>query len=514
MTTTLDKGEQPGPDPTGAAGSPPAADKRWWILAVLGLTQLMVVLDATIVNIALPTAQTDLVFDNGARQWIVTAYALAFGSLLLIGGRIADFFGRKNALMVGLVGFAVASAVGGAAVNFAMLVTARAVQGVFAALLAPAILALLTTTFTEAKERNKAFGIFGAIAGAGASIGLLLGGILTEYASWRWTLYVNLFIAVVAVVGASTLLPSFTRPAQRDRADTWGTVTVTAGLFALVYGFSNAEQESWGAPLTVACLVAAAVLLAAFVLVEQRVSNPILPLRVVADRNRGGALLVMFIAGIGMFAVFLFLTYYLQGNLGYSPVLSGVAFLPLTGAIIVVASTGSVILIQRVSARLLIPAGMVMATVGLLLLTQISVEGNYATTVLPATIVMGAGLGLVFAPGFNLAVLGVEPRDAGVASASVNAMQQVGGAVGTALFNTIFASIVASYLTSNRGQLTGVPAGQAKQASLLLQAEAAVHGYRVAFWIGAAVFLAGAVIAALVLRSGIAQPDSEAVPVV
>ncbi|GAB2480176.1 MFS transporter [Jatrophihabitans fulvus] len=504
MTTTLSKGNQH------ATGAEPGG-KRWWILAALGLAQLMVVLDSTIVSIALPSAQTDLAFDNADRQWIVTAYALAFGSLLLIGGRVADFVGRRTTLIVGLVGFAIASAVGGAAVNFGMLVTARAVQGAFGALLAPAILALLTTTFTEPKERGKAFGIFGAIAGAGASIGLLLGGFLTEYADWRWTLYVNLPIAALAVTGAILLLPRHARSEQRDRVDTWGTVTVTLGLFALVYGFSNADQHGWGDALTIVFLVLAVVLLVAFVAIEQRVSNPILPLRVVLDRNRGGALLVMFLAGIGMFAVFLFLTYYMQGNLRYSPVESGLAFLPLTGAIIVTASVGSTILVQKFSGRILIPLGMVLSAVGLALLTRISLEGNYATTILPATIIMGVGLGLVFAPGFNLAVLGVEPRDAGVASASVNAMQQVGGAVGTALFNTIFASLVTSYIVDNRGELAGVPSEQLRAAGLQLQAEASVHGYQIAFWIAAGVFLAGGAIAALLLKSGIAQPDPDAV---
>ncbi|MHA3704543.1 MFS transporter [Jatrophihabitans sp. YIM 134969] len=487
---------------TSAASANVHHDRRWWILAVLGLSQLMVVLDATIVNIALPTAQTDLAFDNAARQWIVTAYALAFGSLLLIGGRIADFIGRKSTMIIGLVGFAVASAVGGAAVNFGMLVAARAVQGAFGALLAPAILALLTTTFTEPKERGKAFGIFGAIAGAGASIGLLLGGILTEYANWRWTLYVNLVIAVVAIIGAIILLPNPSRSEDRQGNDVLGTATVTLGLFALVYGFSNAEQHDWTSPLTVVCLIAAGVLLIAFVLIEQRVAHPILPLRVVTDRNRGGALLIMFMSGIGMFAVFLFLTYYMQGNLGYSPVKSGVAFLPLTGALIVTASVGSTILVQRFSARILIPVGMVLAAVGLAFMTRIDVQGDYTGSILPATIIMGVGLGLVFAPGFNLAVLGVEPEDAGVASAAVNAMQQIGGAVGTALFNTIAASVLASYITSNGGHTPP----QSPQDGLIAAA-GAVHSYQIAFWIAAAIFAGGAVIAALLLRSGIAQPD-------
>ncbi|MCW2529626.1 MAG: drug resistance transporter, EmrB/QacA subfamily [Pseudonocardiales bacterium] len=485
-----------------------AYERRWWILATLALAQVMVVLDSTIVNIALPTAQTDLGFNNADRQWIVTGYALAFGSLLLIGGRLADFFGRKWALMVGLTGFAVASAIGGASVNFGMLVTARAVQGAFGALLAPAVLALLTTTFNDPKERGKAFGIFGGIAGAGASIGLLLGGFLTEYASWRWTLYVNLFIAAFVLAGAMILLPRHERAAEREKADTWGTISITAGLFAVVYGFSNADQHGWAAPLTVICLALGAILLIGFVFIEQRVSNPVLPLRVVLDRNRGGAFLVMFLAGVGMFAVFLFLTYYMQAILGYSAVKSGLAFLPLTGMIILVASLGSAVLVTKISSRILIPLGMLLAAFGLFLLTHISISGNYASVVLPATMIMGAGLGLVFAPGFNLAVLGVESRDAGVASAAVNVMQQIGGSVGTSLFNTIAGSVVATYLASH---LNGAAAGS--KGYLLAQANAQLHSYTVAFWIAAGVFLGGAIISAIVLRSGIAQPDGETVVV-
>lgn len=478
--------------------------RRWWILATLALAQVMVVLDSTIVNIALPTAQTDLGFSNADRQWVVTGYALAFGSLLLIGGRLADFFGRKWALLVGLTGFAVASAIGGAAVNFGMLVTARAVQGAFGALLAPAVLALLTTTFNDPKERGKAFGIFGGIAGAGASIGLLLGGFLTEYASWRWTLYVNLIIAVATFAGAMIFLPRHVRDEDRAGSDTWGTISITAGLFAVVFGFSNADQHGWGAPLTIISLIVGVVLLVAFVLIEQRVNNPILPLRVVLDRNRGGAYLVMFLAGIGMFAVFLFLTYYLQAILRYSAVKSGVAFLPMTGMIIVVASLGSAVLVTRISSRILIPIGMLLSAFGLFLLTHISVSGNYASVVLPATLIMGAGLGLVFAPGFNLAVLGVEADDSGVASAAVNVMQQIGGSVGTSLFNTIAGTVVTSYLTAHLAGLTpGSP------AYLLTQANAQLHSYTVAFWIAAAVFLGGAVVSAIVLRSGVAQAEGE-----
>jgi EmrB/QacA subfamily drug resistance transporter len=501
VTATLQK------SPTRATAlrnRPDAANRRWWILAILGVAQLMVVLDATVVNIALPTAQADLAFSDNARQWIVTAYALAFGSLLLLGGRIADVIGRKWVFIIGLVGFALASAVGGAAVDVGMLIGARAVQGLFAALLAPAILSLLTTTFTEPAERAKAFGVFGAIAGAGASIGLLLGGFLTEYANWRWTMYVNLIFAVAALVGGWLLL-DHSKAAERAKLDLPGTVVVSAGLFALVYGFSHAETDGWANAATVGFLVAAGVLLTAFVTLQRRVAHPLLPLRIVLDRNRAGSFIAMFAAAAGMFAVFLFLTYYLQTSLGYSAVRTGVAFLPMTGSLVVVASIASTVLVTRYSARALIPAGMVIAALGMYLLTNIGLTTSYATHVLPSTILLGIGLGLTFAPAFSLATLGVQAQDSGVASATVNTMQQVGGSVGTALLNTLAATAASGYVTTHLAQ-----AGTAKGAALL-QANAAIQSYTTAFWWAAGIFLLGAVLTALVLRPGVAQADSDAV---
>jgi EmrB/QacA subfamily drug resistance transporter len=499
MTTTLSMPRARAALRTTAGGP----TRRWWILAVLGVAQLMVVLDATVVNIALPTAQADLGFSDNARQWIVTAYALAFGSLLLLGGRIADVVGRKWVFIIGLVGFALASAVGGAALNVGMLIAARAVQGLFAALLAPAILSLLTTTFTEPHERGKAFGVFGAIAGAGASIGLLLGGFLTEYADWRWTMFVNLIFAVVALVGG-LLLIEHSRSAHRARLDVPGTLVVSAGLFALVYGFSHAETDGWANGVTVGLLVAAGVLLAAFVALQRRVPHPLLPLRVVLDRNRGGAYLAMFAAAAGMFAVFLFLTYYLQTSLGYSAVRTGVAFLPMTGSLVVVAAAASTVLVTRVSSRLLIPGGMLISAVGMYLLTHIGLTTSYASHVLPATILLGVGLGLTFAPGFSLATLGVGASDSGVASATVNTMQQVGGSVGTALLNTIATSAASAYAAAHLAQAR-TPASVA-----LLRANAAIDSYTTAFWWAAGIFAVGAVIAAVVLRPGIPQPDPDA----
>ncbi len=491
-TTTLDRPSAP-MDPPVRGGT----GKRWWILSILGIAQLMIVLDSTVVNIALPTAQLDLGFSDTARQWVVTAYALAFGSLLLLGGRIADVIGRKWVFIGGLVGFALASAVGGAATNVGMLITARAVQGAFAALLAPAILSLVTTTFTEANDRGKAFGIFGAIAGAGASIGLLLGGFLTEYANWRATMYVNLIFAAVALVGGLAWLAHH-KALERPKLDLPGTIFVSAGLFSLVYGFSRAETDGWSDPFTIGLLVAAAALLVTFVLIERRIAHPLLPMRVVTDRNRGGAYLAMFAASAGLFAVFLFLTYYLQRSQGYSAVQTGVAFLPMTGMIIVVASAGSTLLVQRVTSRLLIPLGMAISALAMYLLTHISLDSTYVVNILPATLLMGVGLGLVFAPSFSLATLGVAATDSGVASAMVNTMQQVGGSIGTALLNTIAATAATAYATAHVGQ----------ESMDLLQANAAIHSYATAFWWAAAIFAVGAALSAIVLRPGVPQFDA------
>ena len=481
------------------AGTPhnPHHTRRWAILAVLAVAQLMVVLDTTVVNIALPSAQRALGFSDGDRQWIVTAYALAFGSLLLLGGRLADLVGRKRIFLIGLAGFAVASAVGGAATGFGMLVASRAVQGGFGALLAPAGLSLLTTTFTDAKERARAFGIYGAIAGGGAAVGLLLGGVLTEYLSWRWCMYVNLIFAAFAFVGGMALLRN--QPADhRPRLDVPGIVTVSAGLFSLVYGFSHAETGGWADPVTLGFLLAGIVLLGAFIAIQTHSINPLLPLRILADRNRSGAYLAIFIAGVGVFGAFLFLTYYLQGSLGYSAVMTGVAFLPMVAALMLSSTIGTSVLASRIGPRWLIGPGMALAAVGMVLLTGIDVDSSYAVHVLPGTLVLGVGLGLVFSSAMSLATAGVDPDDSGVASALVNTGQQVGGSIGTALLNTLAASAVTSYLASH-GRPT--PA---------LVDQAAIHGYVTTFWWSAAIFTAGAVLCALLLRRDVPAIDPDA----
>jgi len=475
--------------------------RRWLVLATIGIAQLMIVLDLTVVNIALPSAQTALHFATVDRQYVVTAYALAFGSLLLLGGRLADLLGRKVTFMAGLAGFAAASAVGGASVNFAMLVMARAGQGVFAAIMAPSALSILTNTFQDPKDRGKAFGVFGAIAGAGAAVGLLLGGALTEYLSWRWTLYVNLFFAGLALAGAAVLL---TREPARggQRLDVPGAALVGGAMFCLVYGFSNAATHSWRTPSTWGFLAAGAALLVTFAAWQARAKAPLLPPRVVLDRNRGGAYLAMLFAGAGLFGIFLFVTFYLQTTLGYSPVVSGFAFLPMVAVLIVSANVGQIVLMPRTGPKPLVGLGMLIAAGGMVWLTRIGVHSGYAADILGPLLVIGLGVGQVVAPAVNTGTFGVAPYDAGVASATINAGQQLGGSIGTALLNTIVASATASYLAShlNPGTVVaGHPGAALVQQSL-------VHGYTVGFWWTAGIFAAGAVVCGTLLRRGPLYP--------
>jgi EmrB/QacA subfamily drug resistance transporter len=463
--------------------------RRWWILGVLGLAQTMVILDSTIVNIALPTAQHDLHFSNADRQWIVTAYSLAFGSLLLLGGRIGDRVGRKRALIIGLLGFAVASAIGGLSVNFTMLVIARTVQGAFGALLAPSVLALLTTTFTDPKERGKAFGIYGAIAGAGGALGLLLGGILTSYASWRWTLFVNLAFAVVAVVGALLWLKD-DQGADHDPFDLPGLLLVGLGLFALVFGFSHADTTAWSNHYTIGSLVAGVILLTAFAFIEARTKYPLLPPRVVLNRTRGASLSVMLIAGVGIFGLFLFLTYYLQGTLGFSPVKCGIAFLPLIAALVAVSQVSNRVLLPRFGPKPMVPFGLCVSAGAMFGLHAVGLHSPYVTHVLPYLIVLGIGSGLSTAPSFSTGTLGLAPQDAGVGSATLNTAQQVGGSIGTALLNTLAASAATSYLVGRPHSVATVQ-------------EAVLRSDTTAFLWSAFAFIAGAVVAAVVLKRGV-----------
>ncbi len=408
----------------------------------------MVVLDVTVMNIALPSAQRALHFTTVDRQWVVTAYTLAFGSLLLLGGRLADLLGRKVTFLIGLLGFAGVSAVGGASVNFTMLVIARACQGAFGAILVPSALSLLTTTFTESRDRGRAFGIYGAIAAAGSAVGLLLGGALTEYLSWRWTLYVNLVFAAAAFLGGALLLERNPSPVK-PRLDIPGVIAVSGALFCLVYGFSNAATHNWHTPSTYGFLAAGVILIVAFAWRQGRAASPLLPPRVVLDRNRGGAYASMLLASSGMFGTFLFLTYYLQQTLGYSPVVTGLAFLPMAGGIAAAANVSTIVLMPRVGPRPLVTLGMLVAAGAMVWLTRLGTHTGYVDGVLGPLILTGIGLGMVIAPSINTGTFGVAPQDAGVASASVTVGQQLGASVGTSLLNTIFAGAVASYLTAH-----------------------------------------------------------------
>jgi EmrB/QacA subfamily drug resistance transporter len=462
-------------------------DRRWLILAVVSVAQLMVVVDATIVNIALPSAQRALAFPNSDRQWVVTAYALAFGSLLPVGGRLGDMFSRKRVFITGLVGFAVASAFGGAAGSFAVLVVARALQGAFGAILAPSALGILISTFRDPRERGRAFGVFGSVASGGAAVGLILGGLLTEYLSWRYCLYVNLVFAVIAVAGVLAWIRG-TRPAHPPRLDWPGTVLACAGLFLVVFGFSHAATAGWASALTVGSLVLGPVLLALFVVVEQRSSHPLLPLRIILDRTRGGCYAALGISGIALFGTFLFLTFYLQQIRGHSPLSTGLLFLPMIAGILLTSNLASIVGLPRVGPRDLIAVGMLLGGAGLALLTQVTATSSYASSVLPALVILGLGFGMIFAPAINMATFGVAREDSGVASALVNTMQQVGGSIGTSALSTVALTAAASYLVAHH-------------TSPLAPAIAATYGYTQAFTISAILLGAGAILALVLLPS-------------
>jgi len=448
----------------------------------------MVVLDSTVVNIALPAAQADLGFSDGDRPWIITAYSLAFGSLLLLGGRVSDLIGRKRTFIIGLVGFAIASALGGAAGSFELLVGARALQGAFAALLAPTALAVLTTTFTIPRERARAFGVFGAIAGAGGAVGLLLGGFLTEQFDWRWNLYINVGIAAVAIVGAIVFVAHVPRTGPRPRLDIPGTILVSAALFSLVYGFSEAESEGWESPLTWGFLAAAVVLLTAFVLWQRRAAHPLLPLSILLDRNRAAAYSAVLIAGAGMFGIFLFVTYYVQASLGFSPMQTGLAFLPMIAALVLAAQLSTNVFVPRFGPKIMVPVGLSIMTLAMVLLTRVGVDSSYAADLLAPLVILGFGMGSTMPASMQAATLGVDRQFAGVASAMVNTSQQVGGSIGVALLNTLAATAAADYLGAH------IPVTAA------VAAEAAIQSYTTAYWWSAGFFAFGAVLTAALFR--------------
>lgn len=452
---------------------------RWRTLFVVAIAQLMIVLDSSIMNIAIPSAKVDLGISDANQQWVITAYTLAFGSLLLLGGRIGDYMGRKKIFLVGLVGFAGASALGGIASTQGLLFASRALQGVFAALLAPAALAIISVTFTVPTERAKAFGVIGAISGGGAALGLILGGTLTEYFSWRWCLGVNVPIAVIA----GLLAIKFVRESKAQGDNTYdipGVLTATAGLFSLTYGFNEAALKGWSSPVTISFLVIAVLLLVVFVIIEKRVKNPLMPLRVVTDRNRGGSYLGSLVVGAGLFSMFLFLGLYLQVILGYTPLRSGFAFLPFTAGIIVFAGIASQLL-PKFGPRALMVPGLIAASGGMLMISRITPETSYTTHVLPALLIMSSGMALVFIPLTSTALHAVSSHDTGVASAMLNTSQQIGGSLGTALLNTVAATATATYAAANT------------QLGDKVMPFAMTHGFTVAFKFSAALLFIGAI---------------------
>jgi EmrB/QacA subfamily drug resistance transporter len=480
MTTTL---EHPDLD---TADRPPLDPKRFRALGVIAVAQLMVVLDASVVIIALPSAQRSLHISAANRQWMLTAYTLAFAGLLLLGGRIADYMGRKRMFLISLIGFAGASALGGLAQSAAMLFSARALQGAFAAVMAPSALSLLTVAFTEPKERARAFGVYGGIAGAGAAIGLILGGVLTQYASWRWTLLINVPIAIGAAIAALRFITESRSPV-RHGYDIPGALTATGGLLALVYAFTEAGLDGWASSTTLGLFAIAAILLTSFVLIERRVEHPLLPLRIVLDRNRGGSFLSSLLVGTAMLGTFLSLTYYFQGTLHYSALKSGLAFVPFSLGIIAGATSASRLL-PRFGPRFVIMTGLSLGAIGLVVFTLIGVHTTYVSLVLPALVVTSIGMGLSFVAMSSTSLIGVQPDDAGVASALVNTTQQTGSSMGAALINTIATGATASYLavhgTSRGAQLAG-----------------SIHGYTTAFGFSALMLALAAVSAFTLIRA-------------
>ncbi|GDY28839.1 MFS transporter [Gandjariella thermophila] len=484
-----------GPDPAVrgrlSRSGAPAPSRRWAALVFVALAQMMIALDATIVTIALPSAQVALRFTDADRQWVVTAYTLAFGGLLLLGGRVADHAGRRRAFLISLAGFAGASALGGVAGTLGMLVAARALQGASAALMAPAVLALLTTMFVEPRERARAFAVFGGIAGAGGAVGLLLGGVLTAYLGWRWCLYVNVPVAVATALGGRLTIPD-TRTDHRPRLDLAGAVLATGALVALVAGCAQTANHGWDSAPVLAPLLSAAALLALFVLRESRASSPLLPPRILADRNRAGAYLSVAFAVAGMLGLFLFLTYYLQVVLGYSALRAGLAFLPLSAAVLASSQAVSRAL-PRVPPRALIVPGLLVAAAAMVMVSRLTMASGYLTGVLPAEIVLGLGIGCVFVPAMSTATQRVPPRDAGVAAAVVNTAQQVGGSIGVAVLNTVAATATAGYLAAHPS------AGAAHLGGLL-------HGYTVAAGYAAGLLTVAAMLAAALINAPAPQP--------
>jgi EmrB/QacA subfamily drug resistance transporter len=482
-------------------------------LTVIAASQLMVVLDATIVNIALPQIQQALGFSTTSLSWVLNAYTLTFGGLLLLGGRAGDILGRRRTFIAGILLFTLASFLGGLATSAGWLLAARALQGVGAAITAPTALSLITTNFAEGEERNRAFGVFGAVAVAGGAIGLIAGGMLTSWLSWRWVLFVNVPIGLLL----ASLAPLYITESERRPGtfDLGGALTSTAGMTALVYGFIRAAQEGWSDPGTIGSFAAAAILLAVFLSIETRIRQPITPLHLFRDRNRAGSYVIMLALAAAMFGQFFFLTLFVQDVLGYSPLRAGIAFLPITAAIVLTSQFAARSL-PRIGPRRLMTAGALLAATGLAWLTQVSVTSGYLDGILGPMLVFGLGMGLLFVPLTIVAVSGVAPQEAGAASSLLNVSQQVGGSLGLSILVTAFgtasrheaATQVAQLLRSGPADLLA----QFRQTGRLpaaLADQVLAHGISTAFQL-AVVFAALALAVALVVIRTSAPEAAEA----
>jgi EmrB/QacA subfamily drug resistance transporter len=471
-----------------------AAERRKWLaLALLATTQFVIVLDAAIVNVAIPSIGKDLHFSQENLTWIPNAYALTFGGFLLLGGRMADLLGRRRLFMAGLVLFSLASLLGGLSTSEGQLIAARAAQGLGAALLAPSALSMVTNMFAEGAERNKALGVWGAVSGSGGAAGVLLGGVLTQYAGWEWVLWVNVPIGVIAAILAPRLLVESRKEAETKTFDAFGALTVTAGLSLLVYGLVDTVNAGWGSSKTLLLLAAAAALLAAFVTTELRSRAPLVPFRIFRLRTLTGANVIGLLIGASIFAMFFFLSRYMQQVLGYDALKAGLSYLPLALVIIVSAGVASQ-LVTKLGFKPVLVAGMALVTVALLWFAQVPVDGSYVSDLLAPMVIAAVGLGFAFVPVTIAAVSNISADDSGLASGLINTSQQVGGALGLAILGTIASSRTTHLLAAAHGDPSAVPS-------------ALTEGFQRAFLAGAAFGILG-IIATLVLIRG---SDSRAI---
>jgi EmrB/QacA subfamily drug resistance transporter len=458
----------------------PSDPHRWRILAVVATAFFMTILDVSIVNVALPSIARDLDFSQSNLQWVITAYAITFGGFLLLGGRAADLLGRRRVFIVGVVLFTAASLVCGLAQNEGMLIASRAVQGLGGAIISPAALSIVTTTFEEGPERNKALGVWGALGGSGAAVGVLLGGILTEYLSWRWIFFVNVPVGAIVLALTPRIVPESRREGAARGYDALGAILVSSGLALLVYSISEAPRVGWGSARTILLLIAAVALLIAFVVNERRARDPLLPFQIFRVRTVAGANVVGWLLGAVIFANFFLLTLYVQDILGYSALKTGLTFLATAGTAVVSAGAAQA-LTTRFGPKPIITIGLVLLTAGMVFYSQIPVHGSFVSDLLPGYLLVGVGIAFAFVPVSIAALAGVEEREAGLASGLINTSQQIGGAIGTAVASTVFTTHYKTLLSEGRSQ-----------------ADALTHGYGYAFW-ALAFFGAAAIIAALTL---------------